>query len=391
MKKILVVCPRFPYPVVGGDKLRIYNMCRVLAMEHQVTLVSFCESKEELFYSIPDDGVFKEVHRVFLPKWKSWLNTLRALFARYSLQVAYYDSPAMSSKVNDLLSDCDIVIAHLIRTASYVYNADKYKILEMTDAISLNYERVRQIAKNRNLRSVIYGLEVERLKQFEQEMISCFDRTILVSDVDREYLSRRVSANDAKKIMVCSNGVDVDALPYNFFPDGKTIVFIGNMVTLQNLDAAEYFSSEIFPRILIKHPDAIFKIVGKINQADMKRFQAIPSVSVTGAVASIADTVAGASVGVCPMRLGAGIQNKILEYMALGIPAVISSMGFEGLQVEPGRDVIVADEPELVANSIVKILENPLKFEPMAFAARKYVEQNHSWVGKMQPLFSELM
>lgn len=353
-------------------------------------MVSFCESFDELNYSIPDDGVFYEVHRIYLPKWKSYFNTFKALFTRNSLQVAYYDSSAMHSRVESLLPDHDVVLAHLIRTAPYFSNTSKYKILEMTDAISLNYERVRQINGRSNIRSFIYGLEVERLKKIEQKMVVQFDKTILVSDVDREHLVRRVSTQDAKKIMVCSNGVDVDSMPYNFHPDGKTIVFIGNMVTLQNLDAAEYFACEIMPLILEKHTDAIFKIVGKISATDTKRFESLPSVHVTGGVASIPDAVAGASVGVCPMRLGAGIQNKILEYMALGIPTVVSSMGFEGLAAKPNHDLFVADSAEDIASVVVGILDNPSGFEAMALSARQYVEKQHSWAGKLQPLLADL-
>lgn len=390
MKKILVVCPRFPYPVVGGDKLRIYQICRELAVAHRLTLISFCESKEEMDMPIPEDGVFGEVHRVFLPKWRSYLNTALALLTGKPLQIAYYASPEMQKMVDELLPSHDAVLAHLVRVAPYVEHARQFKILEMTDAISLNYERVRSKAAGWNLKSIIYGVELGRLRNYEKQIVSKFDKTILVSGVDRTHLVSRLAEQDVSKVIVCSNGVDVKALPYHFDPDGQTIVFIGNMVTLQNLDAAEFFAREVMPLILNECHRAVFKIVGKINRADADRLGKYPGVMVTGAVAHIPDAVAGGTVGVCPMRLGAGVQNKILEYMSLGIPAVVSSMGFEGLEATSGQDLLVVDDVRDLAEQVIKILQNPKEWESMSLAGRRYVENYHSWHGKLSPLLAML-
>jgi glycosyltransferase involved in cell wall biosynthesis len=384
-KKILVLTPRFPYPVIGGDRLRIYNVCKELSKDFSLTLLSLCETKAELSLPISGDGVFDRVERVYLPKWKSLLNVMLAIPTTTPLQIAYYRSSEFREKLNTMLPEHDACLPHLIRTADYLLGTEKTCILEMTDAISLNYQRVKRLGSGRRLRSYIYALEADRLFKYEVDILRKFDLTVLVSETDRDFLAAGASQTQLDNVLVCSNGVDLDLLPYAPTFGNPVVVFIGNMSTVQNLDACQYFVDSVLPLLRQRHP-FVFRIIGRISESDAGRFAAYEGVEVMGAVDSVAAAAAGGSIGVCPIRLGAGVQNKVLEYMALGLPVVTSSIGLEGFQAKPGTELLVADKPEEYSQSIISIYEKGDEFRAMTEAARRYVELNHSWPGRLSPL-----
>ena len=382
-KRILVLTPRFPYPVIGGDRLRIYQVCKALSAQFSLTLLSLCETREEMDCAIPNDGVFDRVERILLTKARSYLNTLMVLPTPTPLQVGYYRSPAFQEAVNRFLPDHDGVLSHLIRCAEYVRHAEMPKFLEMTDAISLNYSRVRALEGSGGLRSMIYRLEADRLNQYEHDIVQDFDLSILVSNTDRDFLT---GGCDSDNILVASNGVDLSGMPFIERSGSRPmIVYIGNMTTLQNMDACLYFASEVLP-ILRQRLDATFRVVGRIDAKDAERLQKFPGVEVTGSVASITEAVRDARIGVCPVRLAAGVQNKILEYMALGLPVVCSSIGLEGLRAKPEQDLLLANTPKEYAQQIEKLWANNSLRAELTQNARSYVEAHHDWAAKLAPV-----
>lgn len=335
---------------------------------------------------LPTDGIFVKVERVFLPRWRSWMQSALALFTRQPLQIAYYRSTGFTSKLKKLLPEHDGVFAHLIRTGDAVCDYRGTKFLEMTDAISLNYSRVKQHGNSkRDLRSVVFAVESKRLFDHERTVVDSFDMSFLVSDVDRQFLYGS-DPDRLKKVMVCSNGVDVSALPYQFMPDGEDIVFIGNMMSLQNLDMVKYMVAEVLPLVRKVCPKSKLRIIGRIRQTDSDALALNKDVNVIGEVSSVAAAAQGGGVGVCPMRLGAGVQNKVLEYMALGLPTVTTTQGLEGFHARDGLELCVADDAPAFAAAIIDILQNRPKANAIALAGRKYVEAQHSWHAVLAPL-----
>lgn len=386
-KKLLVLTPRFPYPVIGGDKLRIYHLCRVLSRHYSLTLLSLCESDEEMHAALPDDGVFDRVERVLLSRRRSYINTLLALPTRTPLQVAYYRSRAFAAAVSRLLPSHDGAFVHLVRCAEYVRRSDKPRILEMTDAISLNYSRVKQLKKARGLKSRVFGIEARRLLDYERTIVDDFDLSVLVSRTDRDYLFPGASAG---KVMVCSNGVDLSNLPYTARSmASRILVFIGDMRTVQNQDMCHFFAEAVLP-LLRKRADYRFRIVGSIAPALAEQFRAYDGVDVTGRVESVAQAASDGAIGVCPMRIGAGVQNKILEYMALGLPVVTTSLGYEGLGAESGRDLLIADTPGEFVSRIERLVADEPAAVEMAEHARAFVEREHGWERMIAPLVDRI-
>lgn len=376
-KKILVLTPRFPYPVIGGDRLRIFKLCEELSKKHDLILLSLCDDKKEMSYEV-NDGVFKEIHRVYLPKYHSYINSLFSLISNKPLQVAYYKSSAFKRKLDTLLLDCDAVFCHLIRVGDYVKDVNKTKFLEMTDAISLNYKRVREVKGKVGFKSLIYSFEQKRLEQYERNIAASFDLTTFVSETDSDFLYPGKMDN----VIVAGNGVDTSILPFksrNIDPEQSIeLVFIGNMLSLQNMDAVLYFSKKILP-VLNERRKYIFKVIGKISEKDRVTLNSIPNVLTTGTVHSVVDASKNGHIGICSMRLGAGVQNKVLEYMALGMPCITSRVGFEGIGAINNKEIIIADHPDDYIIAIEKLVSDTNYYKSVASHARAFVETNYSW------------
>lgn len=387
-KKLLVLTPRFPYPVIGGDRLRIYYVCKELSKHYDLDLLSLCESSDELTMPIPQDGVFQNIERILLPRWHSYLNCLLALPTRKPLQVAYYQSASFAKKLSEIAPKYDGVLAHLIRTGHYLTDLKKPKILEMTDAISMNYERVGSVAKSSGFKNIVFTVEQKRLRRFEKSIASKFDLSVLVSQIDKDYLFEKNSPI-RDKVLVCSNGASLDALPYGYHSDQKTIVFIGNMTTVQNLDAAKWFAKQVMPKLL-REGEFTFKIIGRIKDDVRNEFNKMSGVVATGSVDSVVDAAQGSFVGVCPMRLGAGVQNKVLEYMALGLPCITSTVGMEGFEAIPEQDLLIADTEQQYVDSLLKLKANQERCISLSQNGRSYVEKSHTWEGKLSPLIERI-
>lgn len=386
MKSLLILTPRYPYPVVGGDRLRIYQLCKSLSAHYRLTLLSLCDSPAEMAMPLPDDKVFTSIERVYLPRWRSWLNCLAALPSELPLQVAYYRHRAFRERAAVLMASHDGALAHLIRVGDAIKALPGPKFLEMTDAISLNYERIRETRHARNdLRSRIFALESRRLRRYEEAIVDHFDQSFLVSDIDRRFLFENQPKRLAR-VSVCSNGVDLHALPYAFAPSGRDVVFIGNMHSLQNLDAASFMATEVLPLVRARSPATRLRLIGRIQPDQASRFNAMDGVDVTGEVPNVAAAAHGGGVGICPLRLGAGVQNKVLEYMALGLPTVSTALGLEGFQARDGRELRVADDAAGLAQAVLDLLGNRTAAQSMAVAARAYVESHHSWEARLAPL-----
>lgn len=380
-KNILVLTPRYPFPVIGGDRLRIYKICQELAKHYNLTLLSLCDNKKEL--NIPyDKNTFKEVHRVYHSKNKSILNVLLAIFSKKPLQIAYYKSERFKKELYKLLPNCDATLSHLIRVGDYVKNIDGIHILEMTDAISLNYQRVKNTTSNFKFKSLIYSFEQSRLYNYEKKIINDFTFVSLVSQIDKDFLYPEHPAN----VIVSGNGVDTVNIPYTErkLDENKPVclVFIGNMYSLQNMDGVRWFCKEVLPYMNL-HGNYVLKVIGRIPENDKRWLDMQKNVITTGEVENIIASADEGHIGICPIRIGAGIQNKVLEYMALGLPCITSTVGYEGIGANDGKELFIADSKEQYLSAAQKLINDANVYSSMADTAKLFVEKNFSWTAKL--------
>lgn len=380
-KRILLITPRFPFPVIGGDKLRVYNIVKYLSSFYRFSLATLYSTEEEE-KATPEQGIFDEVYRVRQPKFLSYCYTAGSLLSGRSLQSGYFYNPKLKRLIDGKLDDYDLVLAHLIRVSDYVRGTDVPSICELTDAISMNYARAG--AGRLSMRRLLYSFERKRCLDAERTCLEDFNGCVVVSPKDRDYLTGQYPQY-SDKMHVIPNGVRVEDFPYkrDRICPGK-IVFIGNMRTLQNADAACYFAREIFPGIRQKRPDAAFWIIGTEPGKAVRSLSSISGVVVTGRVEDVRIFAHDAMVSVCPIRIGAGIQNKVLESMAMGIPVVTTTVGAEGLLAENSRHFKVADKPEEMKSAVLDILNDRAAAEGLSKNARTLVEERYSWEGMLR-------
>ena len=371
--RLLMLAPRFPYPPLGGDKQFLLHTARALR-GFRITLLSFCATRHEMRYE-PEDDTFAEIHRVFLPKWRSVPNVLPALSGSEPLQLAYYWSKAFQRRVNELLPKHDVVLAHLIRTAQYVADVDVRipRVLMMSDAISMTYARMSNLTGTSRLWRALYRTEFDRLFAYERACAARFDQVWLHSDVDRQFLGL-----DPQRVRIVPMGIDLDEFPFNAEAHGDVIAFVGNMSSNMNRDACLHFIRDLLPA-LRQRAHVRLRVIGGCPDAVRSELSRYPGVEVTGAVRRIADAVGGAFCGVCPVRGGAGIQNKVLNYMALGLPCVTSEIGLEGIPAADGRDLFVYRTPDEAIGLILRLHSDAGLRRESAANARRLIENKFDW------------
>lgn len=398
---LLVVTPRYPFPVIGGDRLRIYHLCRILSEYFDITLVSIHDEKTPSIGPTPTERkVFKTIHLHYLPKWKSLLKTASGLLNRYPMQVNYYWDSSFARKLESIAQDYNYCLLHMARTARYgQYCApDAYKVLEMMDAVSRNYRGMKNSKGFFSLRRLIFQLEHRKLVDYEQEALALFSLTTLVSNVDRRYLLDEHASRDTHQaqntppeIAIVPNGIEIDRYTYlETWTINQTIAFVGNVTSLQNFDACFYFASEVLPYLREKY-GIKFRIVGRISDRERSALEKFPGVVITGEVKSIPDAMSGASVGVCPVRVSAGIQNKVLEYMALGLPAIVTFNSTIALNLKHNQEVLVADAPSEFIAQFERLHSDSSLCDTLRTNGRSFVETNHQWHDTVSDLARKIL
>jgi sugar transferase (PEP-CTERM/EpsH1 system associated) len=376
---ILVLTSRVPYPPLGGDRLRLYNFVKSLAQQHHLTLLALTDNPAEIGAVVPG---MARTEVIFLPRLQSYLNCLRGLFSAKPLQVHYYQSGKLRQRLRQLFRNekFDLLFVHLIRMAEYLNEADDLpKILDLTDALSLNYERSRAFEKAHRLSwfSLAQKIERRRIRQYEAQSLSRFDLNLIISPVDRDFLGRFAAITNVE---VVGPGVDMDYFAYHNGPyDSRQIIFVGKMSTFPNKDAALYFYESIFPFVLKRFPEMKFVVAGIGPPPEIVALARNPQIKILGKVPDVRPYLHQSVLSVCPMRTGAGAKNKVLESLAAGTPVVATSLGIEGLQLEPGTDVLVADKPEEFAAHIERLVTDQNLRNSLSLAGRRRMEETYAW------------
>ncbi len=353
-----------------------------------MTLVCLCQSPEELDQEVCDSNVFKRIERAYLPRWKSLINCFFGVFSNLPFQVSYYKSRKAQDIINRLVSDHDYVLCHLIRTADYIPEATKIiKFIDLTDAISLNYERMLKSGSISKFMRNLYKIEQHRVSLYEQKCINEFDGSFVVSDIDKKSLDSTGVIHS--NLFVATNGVRLEGFCVER-EAAHNILFVGKIDYSPNYDAVVNFIENIFPSVKMKIPSSKFKIVGDVSIHIREKLEVYSDVLVVGRVDDIYESTLDCFVGVCPMRLGAGVQNKLLEYMSFGLPAVTTSIGHEGISAINKKDLLVEDSYEDFSSAIVRIFSNPVLQNNLALNGRRYVENNHAWPVVLDPIVKQI-
>ncbi len=383
--KILYVCHRFPFRPNRGGKIRPFNMIRHLSQRHEVTVASLARSPEE---AREGEGIAPHCHRYLMDTVTTAGAVARMLIGAPTpvpASMAYFHAPRLARMIRAELrrTEYDLIFAHCSSIAHYVADVTGIpKIIDFGDMDSqkwLEYARIKPFPI-----SLVYGIEGAKLRRAEGRLATQFDLCTCTTRAEFETLN---SYGIATPTDWFPNGVDLDffapsAAPY----DSNAIVFVGRMDYFPNQQAVTEFCAKTLPLIWARRPEATFTIVGAKPAPAILELGKIPGVTVTGTVPDVRPHALGAAVAVAPLRIARGTQNKILESLAMGVPVVTSSVAAKGVDAVVGEHLLAADTPEAVAESTLRLLDDPGERARLARAGRARMESHHNWPASMRRL-----
>ena len=388
---ILFLCHRIPFPPDKGEKIRAYYMLAHLAKEHTVHLAAFVDD--------PVDMRHAEALRhmiggecLLLPLGPAARFKMAAAMARGTpLSASYFASGRLSRWIDRILREHDIGRAIVFSTAMAPYLLarrdfdPKRVIFDMVDVDSDKWHQYAGTAAG--LRAWIYRREMRTLLALERKAAFAFGATLLVSQHETETFGQ-LAPESIERLYSVLNGVDL-----NFFtPDGVypnpfgageiPIVMTGTMDYRPNTEGAIWFAQSVLPLIRAARPEARFYVVGARPSASVKSLTA-SDVVITGKVDDVRPYLAHAGAVVAPLKLARGLQNKVLEGMAMARPVITTSPAARALDVSSGTELWIADEPAAFAQTVIAALGRPAE---IAANGRRYVEQNHDWTRNLAAL-----
>ncbi len=384
--RILFLAQRVPYPPDRGDKIPTYHYIRHLAKRHEVTVACLADGRDELANAGSLRRIVHAVDAVPLSRSRARIRALSALAGRRPLTVAYFDEPALHQCVRDRIASgrVDAIVVFSSGMAQFVEGfTDLPRIIQFADLDSQKWRLYA--AATMPPRKWVYAIEAKRLLEYERHIARTFSQSLVCSPRECEDFQRLIPDG---RIECLANGVDLDY----FKPSPATtkrpdsLVFTGVMNYRPNVDAANWFCREIFPSIKAQVPEASFTICGASPDRSVRQLARKPGISVTGAVPDVRPYLAGATIAVVPLRIARGIQNKLLEAMAMGLPAVATTAAWSGIEAEAGRDLSVADNAKAFASEVVRLLRDKKSRDDMGRAARTAVEARYRWDQKLQRL-----
>ncbi len=374
--KILFLTPRLPFPLNRGDRIRPFHFARRLSNKHTLYLLSFIQSTKEKKHFNELRKVFDRVETVLLNKKEAFSQLLRYSFNSLPLQVSYYESKRMRTKVQSILDDTqpDIIYVYHLRMAPYFVKSNNYfRILDLADSVSLFFKRMSRYSKF--YERAIFLREYHSLKNYEPYLIQNYDRCWVTSKWDK----MAIEGSKKEMIQIIPNGVDTEYFKpqrTNRLPD--SLLFVGYMGR-ESVDATLNFYYQILPSIRRDLPSTQLYLVGSNPPPKISRLTKDPLVTVTGFVRDLRPFYNMASLFVAPLRFVVGIQNKILEAMAMELPVVTTKFGNEGINASVEEGVFVADNPLEFAHLVLKLLKDERLRRELGVKARKFVEERFNW------------
>jgi sugar transferase (PEP-CTERM/EpsH1 system associated) len=373
--KILAILPRFPYPVDKGDKLRAFHHIKYLAEHHEVSVFALSDepvSNESL-------NVLKSFCRnvVVFPLSKSGIFSRLPLnaFSHIPFQTAWhFDATAEKLLLAEIeKTQPDVLFYQLVRTAEFAKHVNLPKVLDLQDPMSENI-RLR-MNKEPLWKRQVFRMEYKRLLSYETEVAQRFDEICIISERDRKDLPEVAKA----KAKIVSNGIDTEYYQPQFnITKTVDLVFVGSMSYVPNIEAARFLVKEILPELVKLGICATVSIVGANPSAEVKAL-ANENITVTGRVPDTRTYYAQARVMVAPMFINTGIQNKILEAAAMGLPVVTTPQANEPIGAEPGTELLLASTAVEFAKQIALLLNNETVAEAIANAGHDFILSKFTW------------
>ncbi len=382
MAKILAVTSRLPYPPNEGHQLRAWHLLKAMASEHEVTLLSFQRSDDDLRGLEVMRNTFAAVETFEIPSEKSKVKLtsalLRSLSSYSPFVVEKYRNDKLAQRFNQLAAQADLVHLDMLPLIAYADQVPK------GIPVTYNAHNVEHVLLDKRIEvetrkpiKLFLRTQKSRLEVFEKKACLRANLTIACSAIDADGL--RALAPSMPAPVVIPNGVDLD----NNTPDFNIalkpqLVFVGQMGWFPNRDGVDWFLREVFPAILQRKPELEFVLVGK-SQGFTVPQNVADRVRITGFVDDLRPIVRESAIYIVPLRAGSGTRLKVVEAMALGKAIVTTSIGSEGIALEDGKDAVFADSPQAFANAVCELIDQPEKIRGLGQSARQFAERAFGW------------
>ena len=377
--RILQITPRVPYPPDDGGKIGIFNITKYLSMRgHKITLLSLD--------SIPVKDMsglekFCNVKTVFANTSNSYLKMFLNLFSPSPYTMSKYYIKDFETKLYSLLKKNRFDIVH-IDSLHMAYYGKMIKshfnipiVLREHNVESVIWERYYQESSNL-LKKTYAGIQFKKVYKYESKILEVFDKCLMITKEDEKRIKQM---NPKIKTAVVPAGVDTSKFfPMDITPEPYSIVFVGSMDWLPNIDGVLWFYKKIFPKIKHEMPSTKLYIVGKNPPLEIKNI-VDKNVIITGYVNDVREYMAKAAVFIVPLRIGGGMRIKILEAFAMKKPVVSTTVGCEGIEIKDRGNIYVADDDERFAEKVIELLVDGKKRKEIGENALQLVRNKYTW------------
>jgi sugar transferase (PEP-CTERM/EpsH1 system associated) len=376
--RILYLAQRVPYPPDRGDKIITYHQVRYLAQHHEVAVACLADGEGDLANVSPLAEWTSSVDGVLLRPRAARLRALAALASRQPVTLAYFNEQELHARVAARLKVArfDALVVYSSSMAQFVEPyRDVPRIMHFADLDSLKWEQYAK--RSRFPRSWLYRREYRRLLRYEQHIAATFSHSLVCTPRELSDFKRLMPPVPASCVR---NGVDLDYFrPRAVTQRPHELIFTGIMDYLPNVEGVAWFCEQVLPLVRAEVPDVSLTICGARPNAQVQALGQIAGVTVTGKVPDVRPYLERASVCIVPLQIARGIQNKVLEAMAMQLPTVTSWAAAAGIEAEPGRDLFVADGAPEFAAATVRLLRDAELRRRTGAAARACVEANYRW------------
>lgn len=394
MEHLVFLVHRIPYPPNKGDKIRSFNLLKALARQYKVHLGCFVDDAQDWEYADKLLPFCESLNCVPLKKSSRYFKGLKALSSGRPITLPYYRTSQMQRWVTRTIEQHSIERALVFSSsmAQYLEGKRFSHLKRVIDFVDVDSDKWAQYAdKKRGLARWVYQREHRTLRRYENRIAEVFDTCVFVSNEEARLFSTQLPAALAAKVVHLLNGVDTRYFNPSAGFDAPEIccqspylVFTGAMDYWANVDATRWFCQQVWPRLKQLHPDLHFYIVGGNPTAEICVLERLPGVHVTGRVLDVRPYLHHAELVVAPLQIARGIQNKVLEAMAMDKPIVASSMAMEGIHHHPDLCLEIADSPADFSRACHRLLER--KYPESTAANRAWVVNQFGWEKTLGPL-----
>ena len=381
--RILFLSQRVPYPPNRGDKITTWRLVERMRRRHEVRVLAFAHDEADL-------RAAEELERKGIPTVavrhddrRKRLAALPLLLTRRPLTLGVYGSPELQRHVDRLAPESDLAYAYSSSMGAFLEpHAGLPRVMHFAE---LDSDKWRQYAaRSRPPMRWVYGREHRTLLAFERRVARAFDESVLCTPLEQRVFEQAIPGASS---MVLRNGVDLDFYrPAPELAEPGHLVFVGVMDYLPNVDGCAHFVREVLPLVRARHPAARFTIVGSRPTPEVRRLAEVEGVAVTGFVDDTRDFLRRAAVSVAPLRIARGIQNKVLEALAMGLPVVGTPSATQGIEGVAGEHFLLADGAREQADAICGLLDDPARARALGARGRGFVEQRYDWEVVLAPL-----